>query len=77
MSEDEERPVHRVVDCATGQAVDTPLTDQEWAEHKARSTAHAQSLTEASAAEVEFQAAVAAHTDPVTRELARRLGIRP
>jgi len=36
---EEQRPVHVSFDCSTGERVDTPLTDEEWEEHKARESA--------------------------------------
>jgi hypothetical protein len=82
MDECEERPVHTVVDCSSGAVTHTPLTDDEWAEHRAagaRAAAEAAQRTELAAAaaaqRTELAAAAAAHPDPLVRELAARAGL--
>lgn len=75
MTMSDQRPVHLEVDCATGKATRTPLTDDEWNERRA---AEAQAVADEQArasADAQLCAAVAAHPDPIVRELAARLGL--
>jgi hypothetical protein len=75
MDECEERPVHTVVDCSSGAVTHTPLTDDEWAEHRAAGARAAAEAEAGAAQRTELAAAAAAHPDPLVRELAARAGL--
>lgn len=72
---DTDRPVHHEVDCSTGQATLTPVTDEELEQIQARTTAAFAEQAEAAAEEAALRAAVAAHPDPLVKALAARLGL--
>ena len=79
---DGERPAHLVLDCGTGTETYTPLSDQEWAEHRqALAAAHAEAQDRAAEAEAKaaedkrVRALVDAHPDPLVKLLARRAGL--
>lgn len=76
------RPEHVVVDCASRSEVRVPMTDEEWAAHRAQAAARVeQEAADIAAREqearetMELAKAVAAHPDPVVQALAARLGI--
>jgi hypothetical protein len=71
----EERPVHTVVDCSTGETTHTPLTDGQWSEHRRRAAEHAAAQKAQAAADAELAQTAAAHPDPLVQALARRAGI--
>lgn len=78
----DERPVHLVLDCGPGKTVTaTPLTDEAWAVHRqaeAEGDARARAAAEQAAADRQRVAALAsAHPDPLVQELARRAGVLP
>lgn len=67
------RPVHAVVDCATGQTVHMPLSDAEIAEQQKRGQAAIDAEAAQRAADAALRAQVDAHPDPVVKALAARL----
>lgn len=67
------RPVHAIVDCATGQTVHMPLSDTEIAEQQQRGQAAADAEAAQRAADAALRAQVDAHPDPVVKALAARL----
>lgn len=73
MSE-EERPVHHVCNCATGETEITPYTDEEWEEHKQREIADKARIAKEAADEEALREAVQDHDDPVVKALAAKLG---
>ena len=72
---DEERPVHTVVDCSSGEVTHIPLSDEEWAEHRQRSAEHAAAVQAEAARRDELAARVAAHSDPLVQLLAQKAGL--
>lgn len=74
---DQERPVHVAYDCSTGERVDTPFTDEEWEEHKARESVAEQEEQERTAARDRALAAVQAKAaeDPAFAALATLMGV--
>lgn len=71
----DQRPVHLEVNCSTGAVTRVPLTDDEWNRHKIDETEAVETEKARLAADEQLRAAVAAHADPVVRELAKRLGL--
>lgn len=71
---DEERPVHHEYDCATGETTITPLTDEEWEEHKQREIADKEMIAKEAADEDALREAVRNHEDPVVKALGAKLG---
>ncbi len=74
MSE-EVRPVHHEYNCETGETTHTPMTDEEWEVHKARTAQFEAMAKKQEEDDAALKEAVQNHTDPVVRELASRLGI--
>lgn len=78
---DEERPVHVTVDCSgisqkrAPVVTSEPVTDEEWAEMKARDEAAAEDERIRAAEDERIRAAVAAHPDALVRLLAARAGL--
>ena len=68
-----QRPVHTVVDCRSGEAVHTPLSDAEVAEQQSGMQAAAAAEAARTAADAELRAQVAAHPDPLVQALAARV----
>lgn len=76
MPEDtDQRPVHVVVDCTSGQVTHTPLTDDEWEEHKRAMAEHADRVQSEQQERQRLANLVAGHPDPLVQELAKRLGL--
>jgi hypothetical protein len=69
------RPVHLEMDCTTGIVTSTPMTDEEWAAHREKEAAYLAEVEKQAAAEKQLSDTVAAHPDPIVRELGRRLGL--
>lgn len=73
--DDEERPVHLIIDVSTGAETYVPVTDAEWDQMRQRqadaATEEARKATEA--ASLAQQAAE--HPDPLVRALADRAGL--
>lgn len=55
----------------------TPLSDEEWAEHRRRAEEHAAAQQAEAEQAAELAASAAEHPDPLVRMLARRAGILP
>lgn len=72
---DQDRPVHAVYDCATGEQTDVPYSDAEWEEHKARIVADCEQRAADVAEAAELAALVAAEQSPLVLRLARMAGI--
>jgi len=72
---DNVRPVHVEVDCASGAVTSTPLTDEEWAAQREAEAAYVAKAQQQAAADKQLSDTVAAHPDPIVRELGRRLGL--
>ena len=75
MSDIEERPVHSELNLTTGEEIHTPVTDEEWADMKAREAQALLDEAEKAKEDAALREAVAAHPDPIVQELARRLGL--
>lgn len=71
----EERPVHHVFNCETGDTDTVPLSDLEWAEHKQVETDSLRAAAEQAIADQELARQVSAHPDPIVRILAERAGL--
>lgn len=71
----EQRPVHLEVDCTTGTATRTPMGNDEWDAQKAAEVQAVADEHARNAADKQLAEAVAAHPDPIVRELGRRLGM--
>lgn len=77
---EEERPVHFVFDVGRQdeegyQGEYIPVSNEEWRARDARAAQEADDRAAQEAAETQLRDAVAAHPDPVVRELAARLGV--
>lgn len=73
--DDDRRPVHVTADCATQQITFTPLTDEEVDRQRETERAAVAEERARIAEEQRLEELVAAHPDPLVRELARRAGI--
>lgn len=72
---EEERPVHVVVDCSTGESTETPVSDEEWAAIKQGEVDNTAAQEAQQKADEELKNQVLQRNDPLLTALAQRTGI--
>jgi len=72
---EEDRPVHLVIDVSKNTSTEVPVTDEEWDELERAGQENLAAQQAAAADDDALRAAVQGHPDPVVQALARRAGL--